>query len=466
MSPKLRALTLVSFALVSFAAISCAWVLGVAAQAPPSPTPPSSISPNVAPPGGAVAAPVAGGQPGFYLGVASCQGSGCHASPRAQVGAAVLQNEVYTWLKEDPHQGAFNTLFSPHSQRIASHLDLGPAHKAALCLHCHSVNVAKEKKKGALALEDGVSCEGCHGPASGWRDAHTDPSWTHADSVANGLLDLRSASVRAKVCLGCHQGDSGRTVDHTLIAAGHPALAFELDNFSQEMTPHWKPEATPPAQGWAVGQVAAFREGVAQLARRAASERWPEFSDYSCVSCHHSLKAEQWKQAGVFNRRERPGLPPWSPARWAVLRQIVEAVAPGERVALDREVKELAKAVERMNRPREVSAAAERVSGLLAAVLPKVESARWDGARARALLATLAKDEEGWLATDVHSAEQGFWAMQTLAGFLVGADPRLAGGELPRRLDRLHQSLSDPEAFDRAQYATLMGEVARAVGGR
>ncbi len=445
MSPTPRLLVLL--ALVSSAA---------AAQAP-SATPPT---------GTAVAPPVAGGQPGFYLGVASCQGSGCHGNPRAQVGAAVLQNEVYTWLKKDPHQGAYNTLFSNHSQRIAAHLGVGAAHRAALCLDCHSVNVTREKKKGSLALEDGVSCEGCHGPASGWRDAHTDPSWTHADSVAKGLVDLRSASVRARACLSCHQGDAGRTVDHTLIAAGHPLLSFELDNYSQEMTPHWKPQATPPAQGWAVGQVAAFREGLAQLARRAGGERWPEFSDYSCISCHHSLKAEQWKQAGIFSRRERPGLPPWSPARWAVLRQIVDAVAPGERAALDQEVRNLGRAVERMTRRGEVAAAAERLSGLLSAVLPKVEAARWDGARARALLATLAKDEDGWLATDVHSAEQGFWAMQTLAGFLVGTDPRLAGGELPKRLDRLHRALEDPEAFDRGQYQTLMGEVARVLGGR
>jgi hypothetical protein len=377
----------------------------------------------------------------------------------------VLGNEYYTWLRRDPHQGAYNLLFNEDSRTIAANLRLaGPPHRAAVCLDCHALNVAAGRKRGPVPVEDGISCEGCHGPASGWRDGHTDPSWTHADSVARGLVDLREPGLRAQACLACHLGAGGRTVDHELIAAGHPALAFELDNFSEEMPPHWRRDAADGVRGWAVGQVVAFREGLSQLARRARSERWPEFADLSCVACHHSLAGDRWRRAGGYPGRQRPGLPAWSPARWAALRHLVAAVAPAERPGLDAEVRRLAAAVEPLNRPAEVAAIAEGLARSLDRVIPAVAAARWDEGQARALLAAFAADREFLLAADVASAEQVFFAAQSLAGFLVQGDPRRAGGQLPGRLDRLYRELADPEAYDAGRFSDLLGEVASAAG--
>lgn len=440
-------------------AAACA-ALAASAQAPAPPAP--VVGERAA---GAVAEPIAGAAPGLFIGVGNCLGSGCHAAPRAQSGGKILGNEYTTWLRKDPHRNAYNVLLDERSRIMAGHLGIARPQEAGLCLDCHSVNAPKEKRRGTSALADGVSCEGCHGPASGWRDGHTDPSWTHDDSVAAGMVDLKLAAVRASSCLGCHLGDGTRSVDHTLIAAGHPALAFELDNYSGAMSAHWKPAAAPGAEAWAVGQAISFRDGLAQLARRASSGRWPEFADHTCTSCHHSLKAQQWKRAGAFRERERPGLPPWSPARWAVLRLVVEKAAPGELAVLDREVGELARAVERLNQPRETAAAAERAAAAMARVVPAVAKLSWDGPQVRQMLAALAANRGGWLTADVHSAEQAFFAAQSLAGFLVGGDPRLAKGDLPARLNRVYESLADPEAFDRARFSALLVEVTRAAGG-
>ena len=53
------------------------------------------------------------------------------------------------------------------------------------------------------------------------------------------MNDLRDVATRAQICLRCHLGQASsdhtsRVVDHRLIAAGHPVLRFELDNYSEE----------------------------------------------------------------------------------------------------------------------------------------------------------------------------------------------------------------------------------------
>ena len=56
-----------------------------------------------------------------------------------------------------------------------------------------------------------------------------------------------------------------------------------------------------PALAWAVGQLATTKAALELLRRRAACgiSPWPEFSEFSCFSCHHELADEEW-------RRKRP----------------------------------------------------------------------------------------------------------------------------------------------------------------
>ena len=191
-----------------------------------------------------------------------------------------------------------------------------------VCLDCHSTNVPAQLITGRLDAEDGVQCEACHGPASGWRAQHTDKGWTHQQSVAQGMIDLHDIRVRAHVCESCHLGSAEKEVDHELIASGHPLLAFELDNYSESMPAHWHPNDTHGVPAWAIGQAMAFRDSMNNLARHARGEKWPEFSDMSCMNCHHALEPSSvWRQERGWP--ERAGLPAWSPQRWAVLRLIL-----------------------------------------------------------------------------------------------------------------------------------------------
>ncbi|MES2390160.1 MAG: hypothetical protein V4555_00865, partial [Acidobacteriota bacterium] len=112
-------------------------------------------------------------------------------------------------------------------------------------------------------VADGVSCESCHGPASQWLGPHIQPTALHAKMVSLGLFDNKNLAHRAEKCLTCHLGAPGMTVDHELIAAGHPDLTFELDSFSAVEPPHWvekgadghaSTDSLIGVKAWAVGQ--------------------------------------------------------------------------------------------------------------------------------------------------------------------------------------------------------------------
>ena len=136
---------------------------------------------------------------------------------------------------------------------------------------------------------------------------------THADSVQKGMTDTKKLDVRAKMCLACHLGQGSQLVDHDMIAAGHPDLAFELDTFTVGQPAHHrepKPSpgnALPRVRAWAVGQSSALAEGMGMLALHAA-KAWPEFSDLECYQCHHDLRADSWRiQRGIrYSQARQP----------------------------------------------------------------------------------------------------------------------------------------------------------------
>lgn len=400
--------------------------------------------------------------PGEYVGPASCGSGNCHGRSAPGGDYEVLQNEFTTWIYQDPHYGAHESLLDERSALIARNLGLEeePA-AAALCLGCHSLVVPGGRRSGAVRAADGVSCESCHGPAGGWLERHTEAAWTYADSVAKGLTDLRNVGVRAGVCLRCHLGDPARQVDHELLAAGHPELVFELDNYSEAMPPHWS-RSTDGVRTWAAGQVEAFRQGLLQLARRAGAQTWPEFAELSCDTCHHPLTGGEWRQLRGY--RYRAGLPSWSPARWLVLRRIVEAVAPGEVAALDREVEGIARDVSRLGGPSErVREAAERTAAALASLRPRVVRSPWSEAQERQLIAALVADRDELLAADRQSAEQTAMAIQTLMASLVDRQPQSVSQEARATLDRLFAELEDPHRYDREQFAQALAKLSRQI---
>ena len=441
-----------------------------AASAPVSPGSPGAA--GTLPPSAAGVPPP---EKGFYLGPTSCGSSSCHGSvtPRRTLG--VRQDEYFIWQKKDRHAQAYGVLFNDRSRVIARRLHLGEAADSPACRSCHALAVPARQQRGPLELEDGISCESCHGAASGWLEGHRSESWTHQQSVAAGMTDLRDVQTRAAVCLDCHLGGAGKTVNHDLIAAGHPQLAFELDNYSEGMPAHWLPFADRPAgsgdrdthgtRAWAVGQAAGLSADLEQIARRArgtgsGEAPWPELSELSCDACHHSLAQERWRTAP--DRAGRPGLPRISPARYAMLRRLVTAVAPERQAALDSGVEQLSAVLSRLGTPpAEVAAAAERLARETADLAPRLDRQRWDDALARRLLLAVAQDEGGLETADYASAQQAALAVQTLVSQLLASDPRRVRSGLAGAAEGLAAELQNPYAFDSGRFAERLAQLGR-----
>ncbi|HEV3457476.1 MAG TPA: multiheme c-type cytochrome [Thermoanaerobaculia bacterium] len=435
--------------------------------APGAATPqPASAAAGVAPP-----------EKGFYFGPTSCGSSSCHGSVTPRRTFGVRQDEYFIWQKKDRHAQAYGVLFNDRSRLIARRLHLGEAADSPACRSCHALAVPARLQRGPLELEDGISCEGCHGAAGGWLEGHRSESWTHQQSVAAGMTDLRDVQARAAVCLACHLGGPGKTVNHDLIAAGHPQLAFELDNYSEGMPAHWLPFADRPAgqsdrdthgtRAWAVGQAAGLSADLEQIARRARggnlrdeSTPWPEFSQLSCDSCHHSLAQERWRTAP--DRPGRPGLPRISPARYAILRHLVAAVAPERQAALEGGVEQLTAVLSRLGTPpAEVAAAAERLGRETAEIAPRLDRRRWDDALARRLLLAVAQNEGGLETADYASAQQAALAVQTLVSQLLASEPRRLRSGLAGAAEGLAAELQNPYSFDPGRFAERLAQLAR-----
>lgn len=429
-------------------ALSLAALLLVA-QSPSHPVPQSPSNPATQQP----ATQPGDRATGHFLGVASCVNSGCHGSTQPLNATHVLQNEYYTWLNNDTHARAYNVLFNDRSARIAKNMRLRKrAYEENVCLDCHTTNVPANAVEGAVDVEDGVQCEACHGPASGWRAEHTMEGWTHAQSVARGMIDLQKVSTRAAVCVACHVGNAKKEVDHELIASGHPLLAFELDNYTEDMPPHWTPgRDTHGVRAWAVGQVVKFRDSLDNLARHARGEQWPEFGDMSCFNCHHSLKTSTWRQ--VRGWPDRAGLPSWSPQHWAALRLLVGRISPAAREELDPIVASVALQVARMNDRSAVAASAERARRIADTLIPKADAMRWSDADIRSLMNTIASDRAFIERSDVGSAEQAALALQSLASALTRRNPKLLKSDMTRTIDALFNEVQDREAYEPSRFA-------------
>jgi hypothetical protein len=255
---------------------------------------------------------IAAAEESRLLGAATCASSNCHGSVNPRSATNVLQNEYVTWQKEDAHSRAYQTLLSEDSKTIARHLGIPEAHRSKECLSCHTTATSGYSHGEKFRVEDGVSCEACHGAGENWLKSHVEKGATHWDNVTNGLTDLSTAGKQATLCLSCHYGDSERAVTHRLIGAGHPRLTFELDTFTAIMPRHWLIDEDyrkrkgdyRPFEGWLTSQLLRSKRILSHLKSPTIREFFPEFSLYNCSSCHHSLKSEEWK---TRDYQGRPG---------------------------------------------------------------------------------------------------------------------------------------------------------------
>ncbi len=119
-----------------------------------------------------------------------------------------------------------------------------------ICMSCHGTVVSGKETK---EVEEGVSCESCHGPGSAYKGPHGerlptekkgDPNRSgYTQSLALGLIDLKNMAIRAEGCVRCHY-----ITDQRVIAAGHPdGSKFNYLAGMKSVAKHWTTHAITDA---------------------------------------------------------------------------------------------------------------------------------------------------------------------------------------------------------------------------
>ena len=403
---------------------------------------------------------------GSYTGPGSCAASACHGAVRPAANSRILQTEYTTWIAQDRHARASEVLSNPVSVRMAKILGIGTAHSAPKCLACHSLEPTAGQKAHTFTNE-GVSCEACHGPASGWLGPHTTRGWTHAQSVALGMYDTKDVVKRTEKCLTCHLGSAEKFVDHEMIAAGHPDLVFDLEAFSAAMPRHWKsPTAADPfapVRSFSVGQLVHLRSSLERLAQRVKGPVWPEYAELDCFACHHNLTRpeDSWRQATGYTDR-RPGNPAYNVSRWATARPVLQALDAGAAEQLAGHMTAIAREASRLrvNGDQVVTLVAQ-ARGVLDGAIARAMTAKPDAALALRLLRGIAAEAEEISSRGERAAEQAAMAMETLYGVTASRESNAA---VRAAFDELFQQFQSPSSYDPRRFVAQVRKIEAALG--
>jgi hypothetical protein len=375
-------------------------------------------------------------------------------------GSRILQTEYTTWVVQDKHARATEVLNNPVSLRMAKILGIGRPDTEQKCVACHALDAPAQQRAKSYAAE-GVSCEACHGPASGWLGPHTTRGWTHAQSVAAGMYDTKDLVRRTEKCASCHIGGADKSVNHEMIAAGHPDLVFDLEAFSAAMPRHWRNEDPwQNVRSWSVGQIVQLREALERLSTRSKAGAWPEYGELDCFSCHHSLTRPEnsWRQEQGYRDR-RPGNPPWNQARIAVARHVARVADPGSADALESQIQNLAGEVSKLQADRaRIASATAAVQGSLDALARRLSTAPIDRARTLQYVRAIAEDADRIAAGGERSAEQAAMSLETLLGTLA-QNKEVDQAGVRTALDRLFQQLENPSGYDPGRFAPLLRRI-------
>ncbi len=416
-----------------------------------------------------------------YEGVASCAGSTCHGRAEGN-GEVVRQDEIATWQEPSSasgsHSRAYAVLASPRGRQIAASLGLGPATSAPACLGCHSTYAPAARRGPRFQISDGVGCESCHGASSSWLAVHYAKPATHASNVRAGLTPLTDPQVRAGICLDCHFGSTktGQFVTHSMMAAGHPRISFELDLFSALQQHHDANDDYVARKGrldsvrlWAVGQAEAVRRSTDLYARPQFGIEgvFPEYYFYDCHSCHRTITDGPRRKLTFETNPGRPipfGLAPYNDENIIMLSAVSQALAPGRAAAFDKASKGFHRAMGQGR--KEAVTAAQRLRGEARALSDALAGRSYSGNDAFTVIASISDRSTSPRFTDYTGSAQAVMAVDTLLNALVREGRVTAGAAAGIRanINRAYAAVRTPESYDPARFRSALGQATRAIG--
>ena len=115
--------------------------------------------------------------------------------------------QLVKW-EESRHAKAFATLASEKAVAKAKELGLGNPQESAVCLRCHvtAFPVLDDIANQKITLEEGVSCESCHGAGGDYWKKKTMTA-VFAGEVEAASVGLQSP-VTEETCVGCHNEEN------------------------------------------------------------------------------------------------------------------------------------------------------------------------------------------------------------------------------------------------------------------
>jgi hypothetical protein len=390
------------------------------------------------------------------LGNVTCSNSFCHDAKVPWKTSAVPQNEFTTFNSKDAHGKAYKSLLGERSQAIAKRLGLkNPAHEEKLCLDCHANNVAVELRGRSFKIEEGVSCEACHGGSDRWLETHVSGAGDHADNVAAGLFQTENPVNRAELCMSCHLSNEKKSVTHRMLGAGHPRLVFELDTYTAAEPAHFtvnnaykkRKHVATAIQTWALGQAMSVQSLMDNIINPSTFRKtaYPELSFFDCNSCHHKMSDKRWTAKSPS--QNGPGVPRFNTANLVMLEVLAKQVTPTIAEQLSKEILGLHQSTSKSNEQTVLAAQSLRKTATL--LFNQFANYSFSQQDLLTILDTLVQDQRNYKYPDYVAAEQATLAMSTLVTGLhrTGGIDEQTLKSLNLAMDPVYQSVKSDENY-------------------
>lgn len=148
-----------------------------------------------------------------YAGTKSCKM--CHKKDEKG-------NQYGKW-ESAMHSKAYTNLASDESKAVAKKLGIADPQKSPKCLKCHATayNNTESVATDKVAVEEGVTCESCHGPGKDYKSKST--MQDQKKSIENGMIYPATKS-----CAMCHNDTSPTWKPDRYTKDGKP-VGFDAD---------------------------------------------------------------------------------------------------------------------------------------------------------------------------------------------------------------------------------------------